>query len=159
MKKICIITCNRADWSKLQPVACKLATHAAREVIGLEVIALGSHMLHELGDTKKAILAEFPNAHENHDADRQTQSQKQACDLLHFHLRENRTQSLSQKYAMSHSRVKSTVMNLERNKCMEQTNVTKSPFDFWQFRLLLPHLKIFDVVDKIGTGSCVVRCS
>ena len=66
MKKICIITCNRADWSKLQPVACKLATHAAREVIGLEVVALGSHMLHELGDTKKAVLAEFPNAHVLH---------------------------------------------------------------------------------------------
>ena len=63
-KTICVVTSNRADWSKLRPVATKLADRTKR--IRVEVIALGSHMLYELGDTKKIVRSDFPDAHELH---------------------------------------------------------------------------------------------
>ncbi len=58
-----MVTSNRSDWSKLQPVANKLLQ---KSHIDLHVIALGSHMLVELGNTREGIRAEFPKTYELH---------------------------------------------------------------------------------------------
>lgn len=66
-KKICIVTCNRSDWSKLQPVAANLAAKEKRgEAVKLDIVALGSHMLQELGGTLSCVKEEFPDAYEAH---------------------------------------------------------------------------------------------
>jgi len=59
MRKVCVVTSNRSDWSKLQPVATSLSK---LNDIHLDVIVLGSHMLFELGNTFKIVTDEFPNA-------------------------------------------------------------------------------------------------
>ena len=65
--KVCIVTSNRSDWSKLQPVAAKLADMEKRgEPVKLDIIALGSHMLQELGGTFESVKKEFPQAYELH---------------------------------------------------------------------------------------------
>ena len=59
MRKVCIVTSNRSDWSKLQPVAASLSN---LKDVHLDVIVIGSHMLYELGNTYKSVTDEFPNA-------------------------------------------------------------------------------------------------
>tara|TARA_B110000003_G_scaffold172674_1_gene172288 strand:- start:604 stop:2631 length:2028 start_codon:yes stop_codon:yes gene_type:complete len=63
MRKVCVVTTNRSDWSKLEPVALSLLQS---NIVQVDVIALGSHMLYELGDTRKAVKENFPNAYEIH---------------------------------------------------------------------------------------------
>jgi len=67
-KTVCFLTCNRSDWSKLQPVAKKLSglenNHSSqRPKVKIEVIALGSHMLPELGNTISEVQRDFPGVH------------------------------------------------------------------------------------------------
>lgn len=62
-RKICVVTTNRSDWSKLYPVARELSSF---KEIKLDVIALGSHMLHELGETVKLVQAQFPKTYALH---------------------------------------------------------------------------------------------
>jgi len=55
--KMCVVTTNRSDWSKLLPVATELATFSDVKV---DIIALGSQMLHELGETINVVRDDFP---------------------------------------------------------------------------------------------------
>ena len=57
------MTSNRSDWSKLEPVAKSLKENKLTQV---DVIALGSHMLDELGNTKTAVQRIFPDAYQVH---------------------------------------------------------------------------------------------
>lgn len=68
IKTICFVTCNRSDWSKLQPVATKLSDLGEKipsqgPNVKVEVIALGSHMLQELGGTISEVQQDFPDAY------------------------------------------------------------------------------------------------
>lgn len=57
-RKICIITSNRSDWSKLRPVAVLLKNDPR---VQLTLIAVGSHLLEEFGHTVVEIRADFPD--------------------------------------------------------------------------------------------------
>ena len=59
--KICVLTSNRSDWSKLCPVAQILKQSPDVE---LSVIALGSHILEEFGRTIDEIKLDFPEVFE-----------------------------------------------------------------------------------------------
>ena len=61
MRKICVLTSNRSDWSKLCPVAQILKQSPDVE---LSVIALGSHILEEFGRTIDEIKLDFPEVFE-----------------------------------------------------------------------------------------------
>ena len=56
-RRICVVTSNRSDWSKLQPVVLKLLQDAKVEV---HVIATGSHLLREFGRTIDDVKRHFP---------------------------------------------------------------------------------------------------
>ena len=56
-RHVCVITSNRADWSKLRPVALRLQKNPAIE---LSIIAVGSHLLQEFGQTVNGIKLDFP---------------------------------------------------------------------------------------------------
>ena len=57
IRRVCVITSNRADWSKLRPVVLSLLEEADVEV---SVIATGSHLLQEFGQTVNEIKIDFP---------------------------------------------------------------------------------------------------
>ena len=56
-RHVCVITSNRADWSKLRPVALRLQKNPAIE---LSIVAVGSHLLQEFGQTVNGIKLDFP---------------------------------------------------------------------------------------------------
>ena len=58
-RKICVATCNRADWSKLGPICRQVEADPALE---LQLLVMGSHMLREFGDTGEEIALEFQRA-------------------------------------------------------------------------------------------------
>lgn len=45
--KVCVATCNRADYSKLAPIMFGLKSHP--EEFELEVVVLGSHLIDDYG--------------------------------------------------------------------------------------------------------------
>ena len=68
IRTVCFVTSNRSDWSKLQPVAKKLSDlekspPSKGPKVKVEIIALGSHMLQELGGTFSEVQKDFPTAH------------------------------------------------------------------------------------------------
>mmetsp|Transcript_13581 Transcript_13581/g.59282 ORF Transcript_13581/g.59282 Transcript_13581/m.59282 type:complete len:691 (-) Transcript_13581:397-2469(-) len=69
-RKICVVTSNRSDWSKLKLVAINLrklfTSQDKGSDIQVDIICLGSHLLHELGATKNIVKEDFPNAYELH---------------------------------------------------------------------------------------------
>lgn len=56
-RRVCVVTSNRSDWSKLRPVAVLLKNNPGIE---LSVIAVGSHLLEEFGHTVDEVAADFP---------------------------------------------------------------------------------------------------
>ena len=56
-RHVCVITSNRADWSKLRPVVLRLQKHPAIE---LNIVAIGSHLLQEFGQTVDDVKLDFP---------------------------------------------------------------------------------------------------
>ena len=56
-RHLCVITSNRADWSKLRPVVLRLQQNPTIE---LSIVAVGSHLLQEFGQTVNSIKFEFP---------------------------------------------------------------------------------------------------
>lgn len=56
-RRVCVITSNRSDWSKLRPVVVKLLQDPLVEV---HVVAVGSHVLQEFGRTVTEIRNDFP---------------------------------------------------------------------------------------------------
>ncbi|XP_043970543.1 bifunctional UDP-N-acetylglucosamine 2-epimerase/N-acetylmannosamine kinase isoform X2 [Gambusia affinis] len=51
--KVCVATCNRADYSKLAPIMFGLKSHP--EEFELEVVVLGSHLIDDYGNTFRMI--------------------------------------------------------------------------------------------------------
>ncbi|XP_076023392.1 bifunctional UDP-N-acetylglucosamine 2-epimerase/N-acetylmannosamine kinase isoform X2 [Genypterus blacodes] len=51
--RVCVATCNRADYSKLAPIMFGLKSHA--EEFELEVVVLGSHLIDDYGNTFRMI--------------------------------------------------------------------------------------------------------
>ncbi|XP_054897365.1 bifunctional UDP-N-acetylglucosamine 2-epimerase/N-acetylmannosamine kinase isoform X3 [Poeciliopsis prolifica] len=51
--KVCVATCNRADYSKLAPIMFGLKSHP--EEFDLEVVVLGSHLIDDYGNTFRMI--------------------------------------------------------------------------------------------------------
>ncbi|KAF7686638.1 hypothetical protein HF521_015031 [Silurus meridionalis] len=51
--KVCVATCNRADYSKLAPIMFGLKDHP--DLFQLEVIVLGSHLIDDYGNTYRMI--------------------------------------------------------------------------------------------------------
>ncbi|KAK3507702.1 hypothetical protein QTP70_034716 [Hemibagrus guttatus] len=51
--KVCVATCNRADYSKLAPIMFGLKAHP--DLFHLEVIVLGSHLIDDYGNTYRMI--------------------------------------------------------------------------------------------------------
>ena len=56
-RRVCVVTINRADWSKLRPVALRLQKESKIEV---SVVAIGSHLLLEFGHTVNEVKRDFP---------------------------------------------------------------------------------------------------
>lgn len=59
LRKVCVITSNRADWSKLRPIVLSMQKDQSIEV---SVVAIGSHLLQEFGHTVTEIKNDFPEA-------------------------------------------------------------------------------------------------
>ncbi|XP_062864844.1 bifunctional UDP-N-acetylglucosamine 2-epimerase/N-acetylmannosamine kinase isoform X2 [Trichomycterus rosablanca] len=51
--KVCVATCNRADYSKLAPIMFGLKAHP--ELFELDVVVLGSHLIDDYGNTYRMI--------------------------------------------------------------------------------------------------------
>ncbi|XP_042582047.1 bifunctional UDP-N-acetylglucosamine 2-epimerase/N-acetylmannosamine kinase-like isoform X4 [Cyprinus carpio] len=51
--RVCVATCNRADYSKLAPIMFGIKSHA--EIFDLEVVVLGSHLIDDYGNTFRMI--------------------------------------------------------------------------------------------------------
>ncbi|XP_026990482.1 bifunctional UDP-N-acetylglucosamine 2-epimerase/N-acetylmannosamine kinase isoform X1 [Tachysurus fulvidraco] len=51
--KVCVATCNRADYSKLAPIMFGLKAHS--DLFELEVVVLGSHLIDDYGNTYRMI--------------------------------------------------------------------------------------------------------
>ncbi|KAL0204084.1 hypothetical protein M9458_002102, partial [Cirrhinus mrigala] len=45
--RVCVATCNRADYSKLAPIMFGIKSHP--EMFDLEVVVLGSHLIDDYG--------------------------------------------------------------------------------------------------------------
>ncbi|KTF85703.1 hypothetical protein cypCar_00011958 [Cyprinus carpio] len=45
--RVCVATCNRADYSKLAPIMFGIKSHP--EIFDLEVVVLGSHLIDDYG--------------------------------------------------------------------------------------------------------------
>jgi len=56
-RRVCVVTSNRADWSKLRPAVLRLQEESTIEV---SVVAIGSHLLQEFGHTVNEIKRDFP---------------------------------------------------------------------------------------------------
>ncbi|XP_026122670.1 bifunctional UDP-N-acetylglucosamine 2-epimerase/N-acetylmannosamine kinase-like isoform X3 [Carassius auratus] len=52
--RVCVATCNRADYSKLAPIMFGIKSHP--EIFDLEVVVLGSHLIDDYGNTFRMIL-------------------------------------------------------------------------------------------------------
>ncbi|XP_016097027.1 LOW QUALITY PROTEIN: bifunctional UDP-N-acetylglucosamine 2-epimerase/N-acetylmannosamine kinase-like [Sinocyclocheilus grahami] len=51
--RVCVATCNRADYSKLAPIMFGIKSHP--EIFDLEVVVLGSHLIDDYGNTFRMI--------------------------------------------------------------------------------------------------------
>ncbi|KAG7485784.1 bifunctional UDP-N-acetylglucosamine 2-epimerase/N-acetylmannosamine kinase isoform X2 [Solea senegalensis] len=51
--RVCVATCNRADYSKLAPIMCGIKSHP--DDFELEVMVLGSHLIDDYGNTFRLI--------------------------------------------------------------------------------------------------------
>ncbi|XP_060920432.1 bifunctional UDP-N-acetylglucosamine 2-epimerase/N-acetylmannosamine kinase isoform X3 [Labrus mixtus] len=51
--RVCVATCNRADYSKLAPIMCGIKSHP--DEFELEVVVLGSHLIDDYGNTFRMI--------------------------------------------------------------------------------------------------------
>ncbi|XP_030644047.1 bifunctional UDP-N-acetylglucosamine 2-epimerase/N-acetylmannosamine kinase isoform X3 [Chanos chanos] len=51
--RVCVATCNRADYSKLAPIMFGIKAHS--DVFDLEVVVLGSHLIDDYGNTFRMI--------------------------------------------------------------------------------------------------------
>uniref|UniRef100_A0A8C9XU16 Glucosamine (UDP-N-acetyl)-2-epimerase/N-acetylmannosamine kinase n=1 Tax=Sander lucioperca TaxID=283035 RepID=A0A8C9XU16_SANLU len=51
--RVCVATCNRADYSKLAPIMSGIKMHP--DEFGLEVVVLGSHLIDDYGNTFRMI--------------------------------------------------------------------------------------------------------
>lgn len=51
--RVCVATCNRADYSKLAPIMCGIKSHP--DDFELEVVVLGSHLIDDYGNTFRMI--------------------------------------------------------------------------------------------------------
>ncbi|XP_060920453.1 bifunctional UDP-N-acetylglucosamine 2-epimerase/N-acetylmannosamine kinase-like isoform X2 [Labrus mixtus] len=51
--RVCVATCNRADYSKLAPIMCGIKSHP--DEFELEVVVLGSHLIDDYGSTIRMI--------------------------------------------------------------------------------------------------------
>ncbi|XP_059408039.1 bifunctional UDP-N-acetylglucosamine 2-epimerase/N-acetylmannosamine kinase-like isoform X3 [Carassius carassius] len=52
--RVCVATCNRADYSKLAPIMFGIKSHP--EIFDLEVVVLGSHLIDDYGNTFRMIV-------------------------------------------------------------------------------------------------------
>ncbi|XP_051561164.1 bifunctional UDP-N-acetylglucosamine 2-epimerase/N-acetylmannosamine kinase isoform X3 [Myxocyprinus asiaticus] len=51
--RLCVATCNRADYSKLAPIMFGIKSHS--DIFDLEVVVLGSHLIDDYGNTFRMI--------------------------------------------------------------------------------------------------------